>query len=575
MITTNDTIFPYKITNDVILKDYDTEGALAAIDRTYPLIQGDTINAKAISKIKQAIQQHPQHPTLKNYLQNAYLIQGKVNQAIEWSKKIIKDHPDYLFAKINLALVYIRKQQDLQKANELIPNPTELNDLEPNRTLFHISEVLTFEQYTIEYYHQQKVIEEIERRETRLKQLSKAFRSHSLKIQPLLHNIERFLMTLRMEKMIESMQSTDQVEATFKEFYPVSDEVPVFHHEIIHEFYIIEPQEISQNFIDKILALPRQTLIEDLRTILIDVQRRFHLYEAEENYNYAHVHAMYFLATLKAYDSLQEVLNLTRQDEDFYSFYFEDYSEYFLEWPLYHLAQNQLVDLKAYMLEENNFTWFRGIICRLPAQVALLQPERQQEVVKWYKEVLQYHIDHRGNVGINDGFVISEMVRMGLEIEAKELIPLVNVAYEQDLVPHHLIGDLEVVLEEFETPISSDVLMAELDMVAMYAKFEDFSLFHHKIKKEGYKAHFAKFKEKEDNVPSFLNPLQKLFNKNTDDRYQEEPWEKSQQSLPNRDKKYGRNDKVTVKYADGKMLKNVKFKKIEDDWNKGLCEITS
>jgi hypothetical protein len=36
---------------------------------------------------------------------------------------------------------------------------------------------------------------------------------------------------------------------------------------------------------------------------------------------------------------------------------------------------------------------------------------------------------------------------------------------------------------------------------------------------------------------------------------------------------YERNDKVNVRYNDGKILKDVKFKKVEDDLQKGLCQI--
>jgi hypothetical protein len=34
---------------------------------------------------------------------------------------------------------------------------------------------------------------------------------------------------------------------------------------------------------------------------------------------------------------------------------------------------------------------------------------------------------------------------------------------------------------------------------------------------------------------------------------------------------YGRNDKVNVRYNDGKIVKDIKFKKVEDDLHKGLC----
>jgi preprotein translocase subunit SecA len=37
----------------------------------------------------------------------------------------------------------------------------------------------------------------------------------------------------------------------------------------------------------------------------------------------------------------------------------------------------------------------------------------------------------------------------------------------------------------------------------------------------------------------------------------------------------GRNDKVTVQYPDGRVLKDVKFKKVEDDINNGRCIVVS
>ena len=33
----------------------------------------------------------------------------------------------------------------------------------------------------------------------------------------------------------------------------------------------------------------------------------------------------------------------------------------------------------------------------------------------------------------------------------------------------------------------------------------------------------------------------------------------------------GRNDKVTVQYPDGRVLKDVKYKKVEDDIHEGKC----
>jgi preprotein translocase subunit SecA len=39
------------------------------------------------------------------------------------------------------------------------------------------------------------------------------------------------------------------------------------------------------------------------------------------------------------------------------------------------------------------------------------------------------------------------------------------------------------------------------------------------------------------------------------------------------DKLAGRNDKVSVQYADGKVLKDVKYKRVEDDIKSGKCVV--
>lgn len=55
-----------------------------------------------------------------------------------------------------------------------------------------------------------------------------------------------------------------------------------------------------------------------------------------------------------------------------------------------------------------------------------------------------------------------------------------------------------------------------------------------------------------------------------------EEWRQKQailQKIRTLSQNYGRNDKVTVRYIDGKIVNDVKFKKVEDDIKAGKCEI--
>jgi hypothetical protein len=53
----------------------------------------------------------------------------------------------------------------------------------------------------------------------------------------------------------------------------------------------------------------------------------------------------------------------------------------------------------------------------------------------------------------------------------------------------------------------------------------------------------------------------------------EEPVKKVVQPRPTGTKKIGRNDKVNVRYKDGKIVSDVKYKKVEQDVIKGLCVV--
>jgi hypothetical protein len=55
--------------------------------------------------------------------------------------------------------------------------------------------------------------------------------------------------------------------------------------------------------------------------------------------------------------------------------------------------------------------------------------------------------------------------------------------------------------------------------------------------------------------------------------YKEESVKKVVQPRPTGTKKIGRNDKVTVRYKDGKVVSDVKYKKVEQDVIKGLCVV--
>ena len=108
-------------------------------------------NKKIIAKLTALILKYPKSPQLKNFLSVAYNVQGNNKKATEVNNWILTEHPDYLFAKLNVANDYITDGQP-QKVPEVLGEAMEIKELYPGRDLFHLAEVTGFYKVAIRYY---------------------------------------------------------------------------------------------------------------------------------------------------------------------------------------------------------------------------------------------------------------------------------------------------------------------------------------------------------------------------------------------------------------------------------------
>ena len=95
---------------------------------------------KLIADIKQLAWKYPNVVQFKNYLfvalsqNNQHLLANEVNE------QILRQFPDYLFAKLNRAAECIRKKE-YDKFWAALEDAKDLPDLAPGRDVFHFSEV--------------------------------------------------------------------------------------------------------------------------------------------------------------------------------------------------------------------------------------------------------------------------------------------------------------------------------------------------------------------------------------------------------------------------------------------------
>ena len=96
-----------------------------------------------IQELKDVIAKHPNVPAFKNYLMLAYSNAGEAKKALGYAHQIYKEHPNYLYARVNLANTYIQDGV-LDRVPELLGEGMELGLLYPHRKVFHVSEVTNY-----------------------------------------------------------------------------------------------------------------------------------------------------------------------------------------------------------------------------------------------------------------------------------------------------------------------------------------------------------------------------------------------------------------------------------------------
>lgn len=248
--------------------------------------------------------------------------------------------------------------------------------------------------------------------------------------------------------------------------------LPDFNHpevKALYEYDLSIPKEI----VEKILTLPRTTLIEDMETILEDWLERNTFFKENEQLALGwcfHFHAIWILVEIKAEESLPTLYKILQQDAEFGWYWFSDYTtEDFWE-VFYLLAGDRLDELQHIQMTPGNWV-FRIIASTVAEQIYFHQPERKTEILAWYDTVLDDFIAAKDNTAIADPEVIATIVCDLINIKAKVFLPKIRKLYNAGLIPNGITGNLASI----EKDIISERYKAERlkPKTSIYERYED------------------------------------------------------------------------------------------------------
>lgn len=316
----------YKITSDPGIMDkqnHVTPALKREFEKFYPLIQKGNIST--IRKLLNLIEKHPNIPQLKNYLAVAYHSSGNHKKALEINNWILKEHPDYFFGLLNKAYQCIEEDK-LEKVPEILGKSMELKALYPDRDEFHLSEVTGFLKLAIIYF---ATIDDFEQADIRMDILTEIAPDH-----PDTEMAQNQLILIRFEAEARHLEEEEKTKIKVEVHkYDKSEqtcEEPTFNHPEIEWLYQFD-SKIAKGKLEKILSLPRETIIIDLTTILKDIIHRYEYFmeledrgELDDEKHFFGLHAIYLLGELEAEEALDAILETFKLDTDFLHFWYYD-----------------------------------------------------------------------------------------------------------------------------------------------------------------------------------------------------------------------------------------------------------
>ena len=231
---------------------------------------------------------------------------------------------------------------------------------------------------------------------------------------------------------------------------------------------------IAEDELKRLLALPHDSLRRDLENVLMCAMGRF--YEEEDDEGQEDVFTNEVISSVVLLgevgtdeSSLDVVLEMLRQPDEFFDYHFGDYGVEVIVPTLYFLAGGRLDRLTGFVKEEGLYPFAKAYVFSMMPLLVRMQPERRAEVVEWMHDVLRFAVDKLPEAQYIDGNLAGMIAGECMEMKTVELLPELKAMFDTGLVDTGVAGDYEDVRLEIESAVKTDHYDYILDVDKRFA----------------------------------------------------------------------------------------------------------
>ncbi|MFA8450252.1 MAG: SEC-C metal-binding domain-containing protein [Bacteroidales bacterium] len=436
-------------------------------------------NPLNIQKIQDYINTYPNVPHFRNYLSKLYMGLGELEKAFEINLKIADDFPDYIVSKMYLCARYLKKNES-EKAIEILGSKLEIQNLYPNRKAFHIHEFEIYNQFVALYYLN---IGDLKKADARVKFMEE-FGCSKESIDMLSRQVKLYELNTLIDSGILNDENHIEVEVNSRAEKSKKKNPPTLKHPEVEKLYSFSI-DIDEDVLSTILALPRESLIHDLESIVKDSIERFNYFdnlgEYEEFTLTFPFHAYMLLGDLKAEESIPTIFEFFSQHLPYYDLYFGDQFIEYLWRPIFKIFPNHLEKVKTFLLQPGVAFFPKAVFLEAIEQIAFHNPNKKKEIVNILNDV--FHI--YANSNIDDNIIDSEfganLLLSIVKFEELQNPELVKELFGKGWVSESICGDFDDFMlmagelggERKETILSIEQLYDRINESTNYYSSED------------------------------------------------------------------------------------------------------
>ncbi len=399
--------------------------------------------------IRKQMERYPNDPIFLNYLGKWHDVRGEQEQAIAVLERTYERFPDYLYAIVSMATTRIA-QGRTDEVLHFLGNTLRIEERFPDRDEFHINEVEAYEDACIKYLIAIRDLEPALERVQALRSVS----DEKEWLDELEAGITMGLVAKRHAEERAQLEAMPKMEFMEQPKSPYADRELVLVHPELRMLFE-RSMDLTPEEVRAILALPRESLVQDLRAIVQHSIDHFHRYQErlpettyQEN-SFVH-HVLVLLSELPGADSVEVLLLALAQSQEYMDLYLGDWLTEDVWNTVAVLADGQLERLYEFMCRPRLHAFSKVIVSEGVNQLGQHRPDLLPAVEEWYRGLLAFYTSATTEDEVLDASQLGLMVGDILDLQLVSLLPAIEALYARGIVHDGVCGTIESVRMQFD-----------------------------------------------------------------------------------------------------------------------------